>query len=62
MSGHTSAAGPSQGAQEIANFNPKTIFADNTPHFLPTPVAAIPAEGNAGPPAPALIATCMGGC
>src|SRR5919197_16928 len=46
-------AGPSPEAQEIASFNPKTLFADNTPHFLPTPVAAIPAEGNAGPPAPA---------
>jgi hypothetical protein len=46
-------AGPSPEAQEIATFNPKTLFADTTPHFLPTPVAAIPAEGNAGPPAPA---------
>ena len=39
-------AGPSPEAQEIATFNPRTIFADTTPHFLPTPVAAIPAEGN----------------
>jgi Bacterial SH3 domain len=46
-------AGPSQAAQDIANFNPKAMFADNTPHFLPTPVAVIAAEGNAGPPAPA---------
>jgi hypothetical protein len=46
-------AGPSQEAREIASFNPKTIFADNTPHFLPTPVAVLPAEGNAGPPPPA---------
>jgi hypothetical protein len=45
-------SGPSQEAQEIASFNPRTIFADNTPHFLPTPVAALPAEANAGPPAP----------
>ncbi len=44
-------AGPSPEAQEIAAFNPRTIFADNTPHFLPTPVAAIPPEGNAGPAA-----------
>jgi hypothetical protein len=44
--------GPSQGAQEIASFNPRAIFSDNTPHFLPTPVAALPAEANAGPPAP----------
>ena len=45
-------SGPSPEAQEIASFNPRTIFADNTPHFLPTPVAALPAEANAGPPAP----------
>jgi hypothetical protein len=45
-------AGPSQEAREIANFNPRAIFVDNTPHFLPTPVAALPAEVNAGPPAP----------
>ena len=45
-------SGPSQEAQEIASFNPRAIFADNTPHFLPTPVAALPAEANAGPPAP----------
>jgi hypothetical protein len=44
--------GPSQEAQQIANFNPRAIFTDNTPHFLPTPVAAMPAESNAGPPAP----------
>src|SRR3954452_18546735 len=46
-------AGPSPEAQEIAAFNPRAIFTDNTPHFLPTPVAALPAEGNAGPPSPA---------
>jgi hypothetical protein len=46
-------AGPSQEAREIANFNPRAIFTDSTPHFLPTPVAALPAETNAGPPAPA---------
>jgi hypothetical protein len=46
-------AGPSQEARDIANFNPRAIFADTTPHFLPTPIAAIPAEVNAGPPAPA---------
>ncbi len=45
-------AGPSAGAQEIANFNPRAIFADNTPHFLPTPVAALPAEGNVSQAAP----------
>src|SRR5438067_175492 len=47
-----SKAPPSPEAVEIANFNPKAVFSDNTPHFLPTPVAAMPAESNAGPPAP----------
>ena len=48
-------AGPSQEAVEIANFNPKTMFSDQTPHFLPTPVAALPPESNAGPAAPASV-------
>jgi Bacterial SH3 domain len=51
--GHQVNAGPSQEAKDIANFNPRSMFADNTPHFLPTPVAALAAETNAGPPAPA---------
>jgi hypothetical protein len=46
-------AAPSPAAAEIANFNPKSLLADNTPHFLPTPVAAIAPDTNAGPPAPA---------
>jgi hypothetical protein len=46
-------AGPSQEAKDIANFNPRAVFADNTPHFLPTPIAALPPEVNTGPPAPA---------
>jgi SH3 domain-containing protein len=46
-------AGPSQEARDIANFNPRAMFSDNTPHFLPTPVAALAPEVNAGPPAPA---------
>jgi hypothetical protein len=46
-------AGPSEEARQIAAFNPKQIFADNTPHFLPKPVAAQPADTDAGPPAPA---------
>src|SRR5712692_11641101 len=46
-------AGPSQEAKDIANFNPRAVFSDNTPHFLPTPVAALPPELNSGPPAPA---------
>ena len=48
-------AGPSQEALDIANFNPKSMFSDQTPHFLPTPVAALPPESNAGPPAPASV-------
>ena len=48
-------AGPSAAAVEVANFNPRTMFADQTPHFLPPPVAAKPAEANAGPPAPAVV-------
>ena len=48
-------AGPSQAAVEIANFNPRSMFSDQTPHFLPTPVAALAAESNAGPPAPAVV-------
>jgi hypothetical protein len=46
-------AGPSQEAVDLANFNPRTMFSDTTPHFLPPPVASIPADVNAGPPAPA---------
>src|ERR1051326_1828073 len=46
-------SGPSPAAEEIANFNPKSLLADNTPHFLPTPVAALPPDANSGPPAPA---------
>ena len=50
---NVSRAGPSQEAVDIANFNPKAMFADQTPHFLPTPVAALPPEGNTGATAPA---------
>ncbi len=46
-------AGPSQPAVDLTNFNPRSMFSDSTPHFLPSPVAAIPAVSNAGPPAPA---------
>src|SRR4051812_43421193 len=46
-------AGPSDTAVQLANFDPKKAFADNTPHFLPKPVAALPADNSAGPPAPA---------
>jgi hypothetical protein len=43
-------AGPSPAAEEIANFNPKSLLTDNTPHFLPTPVAAYAPDTNSGPP------------
>lgn len=43
-------AGPSPAAEEIASFNPSSLLSDNTPHFLPTPVAAMPADANAAPP------------
>src|SRR5215217_7638398 len=46
-------AGPSEEAVQLANFNPKQLFADTTPHFLPRPVAAIEPESGAGPPPPA---------
>ena len=45
--------GPSEEARQIAAFNPKQIFADNTPHFLPKPVAAQQADTDASPPVPA---------
>jgi hypothetical protein len=45
--------GPSEAAMQIATFDPKKAFADNTPHFLPRPVAALPADADAGPPSPA---------
>jgi Bacterial SH3 domain len=44
--------GPSEAAQQIANFNPKQAFADNTPHFLPKPVAAKPGDAGVGSSAP----------
>ena len=50
-------AGPSQEAKDIANFNPRAVFSDNTPHFLPTPIAALPPEVNSGPPAAAAAPT-----
>jgi hypothetical protein len=47
------AAGPSPTAAEIASFDPRSVLGDSTPHFLPTPVAALPPDVNSGPPAPA---------
>lgn len=46
-------SGPSPDAAQIGSFDPRSLLADSTPHFLPTPVAALPADSNAGPPAPA---------
>ena len=46
-------AAPSPAASEIANFDPSSVLGDNSPHFLPTPVAALPPAANSGPPAPA---------
>ncbi|MBV9169252.1 MAG: SH3 domain-containing protein [Chloroflexi bacterium] len=53
MISNVAKAPPSQGAEDLANFNPRSLLTDNTPHFLPTPVAALPPDANAGPPAPA---------
>jgi hypothetical protein len=53
MAANFAKAGPSPAAEEIATFNPKSLLTDNTPHFLPTPVAALPPDTNTGPPAPA---------
>jgi hypothetical protein len=47
-------AGPSDAAVQLANFNPRQVLSDNTPHFLPKPVEAMPPETGAGPaPQPA---------
>src|SRR4051794_18159830 len=53
VASHMAKAAPSEGAIELANFNPKALFADTTPHFLPKPVAALEPDADAGPPAPA---------
>jgi hypothetical protein len=45
-------AGPSPEAQEVASFNPRQLFTDQTPHFLPTPAAVLPPESGSGPSAP----------
>jgi hypothetical protein len=47
-------AGPSQEALQLAHMNPLQLFEDPNPHFLGTPVAAIPAKkADLPPPAPA---------
>jgi hypothetical protein len=46
-------AAPSPAAVEISSIDPSSLLTDNTPHFLPTPVAAVPADADAGPPPPA---------
>jgi hypothetical protein len=35
-------------------FDPRSLFQDDSSSFLPPPVAALPAERDAGPPAPAV--------
>ena len=44
-------AGPSESAVQLANFDPQRALSESTPHFLPKPVAAMPPETDAGPPA-----------
>jgi Bacterial SH3 domain len=53
--GNVARSGPSEGAKDLAAAasNPRSLLTDNSPHFLPTPVAALPPEANTGPPAPA---------
>jgi hypothetical protein len=46
-------SGPSEGALQLANFDPQKALTESTPHFLPKPVAALPPETGAGPPPPA---------
>ncbi|MDQ3808857.1 MAG: SH3 domain-containing protein [Chloroflexota bacterium] len=42
--------GPSEQARQIAAFNPKQMLGEQTPHFLPPPVAAMPPDTATGPP------------
>lgn len=46
-------APPSAETQQLATLDPRTLFGSDNADFLPTPVAAIPADKNTGPPAPA---------
>jgi hypothetical protein len=46
------AAPPTPSSDELATFDPRSVLSDSTPHFLPTPVAALPADANSGPPPP----------
>jgi len=50
---HEASLGPSPAAEQIATFDPHALLGDSSPDFLPTPVAAIPPDANAAPPAPA---------
>jgi hypothetical protein len=45
--------GPSEQAQRLAHLTPRQLLGEGTSHFLPTPIAAMAPEANAGPPAPA---------
>jgi len=49
-------AGPSQEAIRLSHMNPLALFEDQNPHFLGTPVAAIPAKKPDVPP-PALASS-----
>ena len=48
-------AAPSEPAQQLAHFNARQAFTESQPHFLPTPVAALPPEAHAGPLVPAEV-------
>jgi hypothetical protein len=51
--GNVIKSAPSPQSVDVSGFNPQTMFSDSTVNFLPTPVAALAPETNAGPPAPA---------
>jgi Bacterial SH3 domain len=55
LSNSLSKAAPSEQARDLGSINPRALLGGDTSsdHFLPTPVAALPAETAAGPPAPA---------
>ncbi len=48
-----SAASDAATARQLASLNPRSLFSDDTQHFLPAPVAVIPPDAGAGPPVPA---------
>src|SRR6266851_6297113 len=50
-------AAPSEPALQLAHFDPHQAFTESQPHFLPTPVAALPSEAHAGPQLPVEVET-----